>query len=77
MANCVNRNMLDKSNRAPHAFYYLGKVLTDGSMDVYCMKNFETLAYKSSTNVGKNCHKKWKTRRDGKNLNNYDKIVDE
>lgn len=42
----VYHNMLDKSNRAPRTFYYLGKVPTDGSMDVYSMKDFETLTPK-------------------------------
>ena len=42
----VYNNMLDKSNRAPRTFYYLGKVPTDGSMDVYSMKDFETLTPK-------------------------------
>lgn len=42
----VYHNMLDKANRAPRTFYYLGKVPTDGSMDVYSMKDFETLSPK-------------------------------
>ncbi len=42
----VYHNMLDKSNRAPRTFYYLGKVPTDGSLDVYSMKDFETLVPK-------------------------------
>lgn len=42
----VYHNMMDKSNRAPRTFYYLGKVPTDGSLDVYSMKDFETLAPK-------------------------------
>lgn len=40
----VYHNMLDKSNRAPRTFYYLGKVPTDGTLDVYSMKDYETLA---------------------------------
>lgn len=42
----VYHNMLDKSNRVPRTFHYLGKVPTDGSLDVYSMKDFETLAPK-------------------------------
>jgi hypothetical protein len=42
----VYHNMLDKSNRAPRTFYYLGKIPTDGTFDAYSMKDFETLAPK-------------------------------
>lgn len=42
----VYHNMLDKSNRAPRTYYYLGKVPTDGTFDAYSMKDFETLAPK-------------------------------
>lgn len=39
----VYSNMLAKSNKAPRTFYYLGKVPTNGALDVYSMKDFETL----------------------------------
>lgn len=39
----VYSDMLVRSAKAPRTFYYLGKVPTDGSLDVYSMKNFETL----------------------------------
>lgn len=39
----VYSNMLVKSDKAPRTFYYLGKVPTNGALDVYSMKNFETL----------------------------------
>lgn len=46
----VYHNMLDRSNRAPRTFYYLGKVPADGSLDVYSMKDFETLTPKCEKN---------------------------
>lgn len=39
----VYANMLLKSQKAPRTFYYLGKVPTNGLLDVYSMKDFETL----------------------------------
>ncbi len=39
----VYANMLLKSHKAPRTFYYLGKVPTNGVLDVYSMKDFETL----------------------------------
>ena len=39
----VYANMLLKSQKAPRTFYYLGKVPTNGVLDVYSMKDFETL----------------------------------
>ena len=35
--------MLVRSKRVPRTFYYLGKIPTNGSLDVYSMKDFETL----------------------------------
>ena len=39
----VYANMLIKSSKAPRTFYYLGKIPTNGALDVYSMKDFETL----------------------------------
>ncbi|CAF1029802.1 unnamed protein product [Brachionus calyciflorus] len=39
----VYANMLIKSSKAPRTFHYLGKVPTNGLLDVYSMKNYETL----------------------------------
>lgn len=39
----VYENMLVKSKKAPRTFYYLGKIPANGSLDVYSMKDFETL----------------------------------
>jgi hypothetical protein len=39
----VYDNMLVKSRKAPRTFYYLGNIPTNGALDVYSMKNFETL----------------------------------
>jgi len=39
----VYNNMLVKSEKAPRTFYYLGKVPTNGALDVYSMKDFQTL----------------------------------
>ena len=39
----VYANMLLKSHKAPRTFYYLGKIPTNGMLDVYSMKDFETL----------------------------------
>ena len=39
----VYANMLLKSQKAPRTFYYLGKIPTNGLLDVYSMKDFETL----------------------------------
>lgn len=39
----VYSNMLVRSNKAPRTLYYLGKVPTNGALDVYSMRNFETL----------------------------------
>ena len=39
----VHNNMLVKSAKLPRTFYYLGKVPTSGALDVYSMKDFETL----------------------------------
>ncbi len=40
----VYANMLMKSSKAPRTFYYLGKIPTNGALDVYSMRDFETLA---------------------------------
>lgn len=40
----VYSNMLIKSSKAPRTFYYLGKIPTNGALDVYSMRDFETLA---------------------------------
>ena len=39
----VYANMLIKSSKAPRTFYYLGKIPTNGALDVYSMRDFETL----------------------------------
>ncbi len=39
----VYENMLVKSKKAPRTFYYLGKIPTNGALDVYSMNDFETL----------------------------------
>jgi hypothetical protein len=39
----VYENMLVRSSKTPRTFYYLGKVPTNGALDVYSMKDFETL----------------------------------
>lgn len=39
----VYSDMLVRSAKAPRTFYYLGKVPTNGALDVYSMKNYETL----------------------------------
>jgi hypothetical protein len=39
----VYENMLVRARRAPRTFYYLGKIPTNGALDVYSMKDFETL----------------------------------
>ena len=57
----VYSNMLVKSDKAPRTFYYLGKIPTNGALDVYSMKDFETLTSRheplqqsSSTDQGQN-----------------------
>lgn len=39
----VYANMLLKSSKAPRTFYYMGKIPTNGALDVYSMRDFETL----------------------------------
>lgn len=39
----VYSDMLVRSAKAPRTLYYLGKVPTNGVLDVYSMKNYETL----------------------------------
>jgi hypothetical protein len=41
--NSVYNDLFAKTNKAPRTFYYLGKIPTDGALDVYSMKDFETL----------------------------------
>jgi hypothetical protein len=41
--DAVYNSMLVKSEKAPRTFYYLGKVPTNGALDVYSMKDFQTL----------------------------------
>jgi hypothetical protein len=43
VTNSVYNDLLVKTNKAPRTFYYLGKIPTNGSLDVYSMKDFETL----------------------------------
>ena len=35
--------MLARSSKAPRTYYYLGKIPTNGALDVYSMKDYETL----------------------------------
>ena len=48
----VYDSMLARSDRAPRTYYYLGKIPTNGALDVFSMKEFETLTpvYNPSTN---------------------------
>jgi hypothetical protein len=39
----IYNNIFVKTNKAPRTFYYLGKIPTNGTLDVYNMKDFETL----------------------------------
>lgn len=41
--NSVYNEMFIKSTKAPRTLYYLGKIPTNGALDVYSMKDFETL----------------------------------
>ena len=42
----IYNKMLIKSSKAPRTYYYLGKIPTDGALDVYSMKDYETLTPK-------------------------------
>jgi hypothetical protein len=39
----IYSSMFKKSTKAPRTFYYLGKIPTNGLLDIYSMKDFETL----------------------------------
>jgi hypothetical protein len=39
----IYNDIFVKTNKAPRTFYYLGKIPTNGTLDVYNMKDFETL----------------------------------
>ena len=40
----VNENIFAKSKKASRTYYYFGKIPTNGLLDIYSMKDFETLA---------------------------------
>lgn len=39
----IYEKMLIRSSKAPRTYYYLGKIPTNGALDVYSMKDYETL----------------------------------
>lgn len=39
----IYEKMLVRSSKAPRTYYYLGKIPTNGALDVYSMKDYETL----------------------------------
>jgi hypothetical protein len=50
----IYTKMLIKSSKAPRTYYYLGKIPTNGALDVYSMKDYETLTPKYEPSVGEN-----------------------
>jgi hypothetical protein len=49
--NSIYNEMFVKSSKAPRTLYYLGKIPTNGALDVYSMKDFETLVPTSAKNL--------------------------
>lgn len=43
LMNVICNNMFVNNKKSPSTYYYLGKIPTNGTLDIYSMKDFETL----------------------------------